>query len=94
MKIRVVQVSLLSVDLVTEAIPGMAPTKWHTICQPRMSTHRVGWGYTYQFDQSLGLRIQYQRSHPSDTLGCLLCGFGLAQEARERKGELGNEIWG
>ena len=39
MQIREVQGSLLSVGLVTEAIPGMAPTERHMICQPRMPTH-------------------------------------------------------
>ena len=43
MQILVVQESLLSVDPVTEAIPGMAPTERYSICQPRMSSHSAGW---------------------------------------------------
>ena len=43
MQIRVVQESLLSVDQVIEAIPGMAPTERHTICQLGMSTPSAGW---------------------------------------------------
>ena len=47
-------------------------------------------GFTYQLGRPLGLRAQDQCSDSSDI--CLLCDFGLAQEARERKNELRNEI--
>ena len=42
MRIQEAQESLLGVDLVIEAIPGMAPTEQHMICQPCMPTHSVG----------------------------------------------------